>query len=326
LADPAHGNFANDRSLSAEDRETLLSWIDQGCPKGDAKDLPPEREFSKGWIIGKPDVVFTMPDEFKVPAKAGAKGIDYKIFVVETNFDEDRWIQAAEAKPGAREVVHHIIVYVAKKGDQPGKGPDGIGNGFLVGYAPGDMPAVFVPGTAKKLPKGGLLIFQMHYTPNGIEQTDRSSVGLAFAKEPPKLQVKTRAIAQKGLIIMPGANNYEAKSVSKFDEDVDLYSLLPHMHLRGKDFEYKAIYPDGKTETLLSVPRWDFGWQSNYRLVKPLRLPAGTKIECTAHFDNSADNLNNPNPKALVHWGEQTWDEMLIGFVDYAAAPKEEKK
>jgi peroxiredoxin/mono/diheme cytochrome c family protein len=326
LADPSHGKFANDRSLSAEDREALLAWIDQSCPKGDPKDLPPEREYSKGWVIGKPDMVFTMPDEFKVPAKAGAKGIDYQIFVVETKFDEDRWIQAAEARPGAREVVHHIIVYIASKDQQPGKGPDGIGNGFLVGYAPGDMPAVFTPGTAKKLPKGGMLIFQMHYTPDGVERTDRSSVGLVFAKEPPKLQVKTRAIAQKKLDIKPGADNYEAKSVTKFDDDVDLYSLLPHMHLRGKDFEYKAIYPDGKVETLLSVPRWDFGWQSNYRLVKPLRLPAGTRIECTAHYDNSANNPNNPDPKAQVRWGEQTWDEMLIGFVDYVPAPKEEKK
>jgi peroxiredoxin/mono/diheme cytochrome c family protein len=326
LADPAHGKFTNDRSLSAEDRETLLSWIDQGCPKGDPKDLPAEREYSKGWIIGKPDVVFDMPEEFKVPAKAGKDGIRYQIFAVPTNYDEDRWIQAVEARPGAREVVHHIIVYVAEKGKRPGQGRDGIGNGFLVGYAPGDMPAVFTPGTAKKLPKGGTLVFQMHYTPDGVERTDRSQVALIFAKEPPKIEVKTRAIAQQALVILPGANNYEAKSVSKFDDDVDLYSLLPHMHLRGKDFIYKAVYPDGKTETLLSVPRWDFNWQSNYRLAKPLRLPAGTKIECTAHFDNSSDNPNNPNPKSLVHWGEQTWDEMMIGFVDYAPAPKEEKK
>jgi peroxiredoxin len=325
-ADPEHGKFANDRSLSKDDRDTLLAWVAQGCPKGDPKDLPPEREFSKGWIIGKPDVVVTMPEAAKVPAKAGSDGIKYQFFMVETNYDEDRWIQAAEAKPGAREVVHHIIVYVAAPGKRPGRGPDGIGDGFLVGYAPGDMPAVFTPGTAKKLPKGGVLIFQMHYTPDGVERTDRSSVGLIFAKEPPKQEVKTRAVAQKGLVILPGADNYEAKSVTKFDDDVDLYSLLPHMHLRGKDFVYKAVYPDGKTETLLSVPRWDFNWQSNYRLAKPLRLPAGTKIECTAHFDNSKDNANNPNPKALVHWGEQTWDEMMIGFVDYAPAAKEEKK
>jgi hypothetical protein len=329
-ADPKHGKFSNDRSLSKEDRETVLAWVKQGCPKGDPKDLPPEREFAKGWLIGKPDVVFTMPAAASVLAKAGSEGIKYQYFAVETNFDEDRWIQAAEAKPGAREVVHHIIVYISpKKGQKPGDPAnrrDGIGNGFLVGYAPGDMPAVFAPGTAKKLPKGGVLIFQMHYTPDGIERTDRSSVGLVFAKEPPKQEVKTRGIAQQGLVILPGAHNYEAKSVAKFDEDVQLYSLLPHMHLRGKDFLYEAVYPDGKKETLLSVPRWDFNWQSNYRLERPLRLPAGTQIECTAHFDNSKDNPNNPNPKAVVHWGEQTWDEMMIGFVDYAAAPKEEKK
>ncbi len=328
-ADPAHGKFSNDRSLTQEDRDALLSWVEQGCPKGDPKDLPAERAFAKGWIIGKPDVVFTMPDEIKVPAKTDANGIKYKHVLVPTNFDEDRWVQAAEAKPGAREVVHHIIVYVAAKGQRPGAGGnprDGIGNGFLAAYAPGDMPAMFAPGTAKKLPKGATLVFQLHYTPNGVEQTDRSSIGLIFAKEPPAQEVKTRGIAQQLLFIPPGASNHEAKSVATFDEDVDLYSLLPHMHLRGKDFVYKAVYPDGKKETLLSVPHYDFNWQSNYRLVKPLRLPAGTKIECTAHFDNSSDNPNNPNAKALVHWGEQTWDEMLIGFVDYAPAPKVEKK
>jgi peroxiredoxin len=327
LADPAHGKFSNDRSLSKEDRETLLSWIDQGCPKGDPKDMPPERTFTEGWRIGKPDMVFTMSEEFTVPAKAGKGGIQYQNFVVPTNFEEDRWVQAVEAKPGAREVVHHIIVFVANRGGpEPGRGPDGFGNGFLVGYAPGDMPAVFPEGTAKKVTKGAVLIFQMHYTPDGVERKDRSSVALIFAKEPPKIEMKTRAITQKDLKITPGADNYEAKSISQFDKDVELYSLLPHMHLRGKDFVYNAIFPDGKSETLLSVPRWDFSWQSNYRYVKPLHLPAGTKVECTAHFDNSANNPNNPDPLAMVRWGEQTWDEMLIGFVDYAVAAKEEKK
>jgi peroxiredoxin len=318
-ADPRHGKFLNDRSLTKGERDTLLGWINQGCPKGDAKDAPAAKEFAAGWRIGKPDAVFTMPEEVTVPAKAPPRGIAYKYIVVRTNYAEDRWVQAAEAKPGARAVVHHIIVYVFKPGMKMKRDPhDGIGDGFLVAYAPGDMPLVLQPGQAKKLPKGAALVFQMHYTPNGVEQDDRSSVGLIFAKQPPKAEVRTRSIAQRWLSIPPGAANHEVKSVTTFDRDADLLSLMPHMHLRGKDFKYEVEFPDGRKEVLLSVPRYDFNWQSNYRLAKPLRLPAGTRIRCTAHFDNSADNPNNPNPKATVRWGDQTWDEMMIGFVDYA--------
>src|SRR5262249_17528459 len=162
--------------------------------KGDPKDLPPPREFAEGWRIGKPDAVFEIPQEYKVPAKAPARGVPYQYFIVRTDFPEDRWVQAAEARPGNRAVVHHIIVYVTEDGKRPANHEDRIGNGFLVGEAPGDMPAVYGPGMAKKLPKGGLLVFQIHYTPNGVEQNYRSSVGLIFAKEPPKLEVRTRGI------------------------------------------------------------------------------------------------------------------------------------
>lgn len=284
---------------------------------------PLAKTFPEGWMIGKPDAIFEMPTEYTVPASAGARGISYKYFTARTNFTEDRWVLAAEARPGAREVVHHIIVYVvdtsrAKGAGRPGAGPDGIGNGFLAAYAPGDMPLILKPGQAKKLPKGALLAFQMHYTPDGVERKDRSSVGLIFAKEPPKQEVRTKSIEQKFFAIPPGAKAHEVRSAKKFDQEVELISLLPHMHLRGKDFKYEVVYPDGKKETLLSVPKYDFNWQSNYRLVKPLRLPAGSRIECTAHFDNSAENFNNPNPKEFVMWGDQTWQEMMIGFVDYS--------
>ena len=321
LADPHFGKFQNDRSLSEADRATLLGWIEQGCPKGDPADLPPEKQFAEGWRIGKPDAVFTMAEEYTVPADAGPRGVKYQYFIVETHFDEDRWIQAAEAKPGNPAVVHHIIVYLVKPGlgglvrEKTG---DGIGDGFLTAFAPGELGTVLAPGQAKRLPKGAILAFQLHYTPNGVEQKDRSSVGLIFAKEPPKVEVRTRAITQKHLVIPAGDSNYEAKSETTFDQDADLLSFLPHMHLRGKDFRYEVVYPDGKRETLLSVPHYDFSWQSTYRLEKPLHLPAGTKIECTAHYDNSKDNLNNPDPDKTVRWGDQTWDEMMIGFVDYA--------
>jgi hypothetical protein len=300
-ADPKHGKFLNDRNLTKQERDTLLGWIDQGCPKGNLADLPPARKWPTGWTIGEPDVVFSMSQEFTVPAEAGNQGVRYRYFQVPTHFKEDRWVQAAECRPGAREVVHHIIVYVIDptKG-RTGDRSDDIGQGFLAVYAPGDMPLVLQPGQAKKIPKGAWLVFQMHYTPDGVERKDRSSIGLVFAKQPPKYDVRTRAITQRGLFIPPGAKNYEATSRTAFDRDVELFSLFPHMHLRGKDFQYIAVYPDGKQETLLSVPKYDFNWQSHYRLKQPLRLPAGTRIECTAHFDNSAANRNNPDPKMLV--------------------------
>jgi peroxiredoxin/mono/diheme cytochrome c family protein len=324
-ADPRFGHFSNDRSLSKADRATLLGWIEQGCPQGNPKDAPPPREFAQGWVIGKPDVVFTMQEAFTVPAKVEG-GIRYQHFIVPTKFTEDMWVQAAEAKPGNRAVVHHIIVFVMPPGMRRERlHEDSIGNGFLVGYAPGDMPAVFPAGTAKKIPKGAMLVFQMHYTPNGVEQDDRSSVGLIFTKEPPQREARTRSIDQRRFLIPPGDSNYEVKSATTFTKDAELLSLMPHMHLRGKDFEYQVVYPDGKRETLLRVPRYDFNWQSNYRLEKPLPLPAGTRIECTAHFDNSKDNPNNPDPKAAVRWGEQTWEEMMIGFVDYTYTGEEKK-
>jgi peroxiredoxin len=321
-ADPKHDSFANDRRLSADEKKTLLGWIEQGCPKGDEKDLPEAKKFPEGWMIGKPDVVFTMPQAYTVPASAPRNGVRYQNFSVPTSFDEDRWIVAAEARPGNRAVVHHILVCVRPPAGRAIDRRDGIGSGLLVAFAPGDMPLMLPPGSAKKIPKGSTIRFQMHYTPNGIEQDDRSSVGLIFAREPPREEVRTRAIAQQWLAIPAGAANHEVRSTSRFDEDAVLYSLMPHMHLRGKDFRYEVVYPDDKREVILSVPHYDFGWQSIYRFAKPLKLPAGSRIECTAHFDNSPGNPNNPDPKKTVFWGEQTWEEMMIGFVDYAYAGK----
>ncbi|HZU38011.1 MAG TPA: redoxin family protein [Gemmataceae bacterium] len=315
-ADPRYGHFSNDRRLSKQERETLLTWIDDGCPRGDDRDLPPARAFSGDWRIGKPDVVFKMPRPFTVPARA-TNGIRYQHFTVPTNFKEDVWIQAAEAHPGNRAVVHHIIVYVIEPGKMRQRGEDRIGKGFLVGYAPGDMPAQFPVGTGKRIPKGAYLVFQMHYTPNGTTQTDCSSVGLIFAPKPPKYTMRTRSIMNPRFAIPAGDSAYKVVSATTFRQDAMLYSLLPHMHLRGKSFSYRAIFPDGKEQMLLSVPRWDFNWQSNYRLAQPLKLPAGTRIECTAFYDNSINNPNNPDPSKIVRWGDQTWEEMMIGFADY---------
>jgi peroxiredoxin len=315
-ADPKHGAFVNDRRLSREERDRLLAWIDGGLAKGDDRDLPPARKFPEGWRIGKPDVVLEMPVEYTVPPKTERKSIRYQYFVVPTNFKEDVWVQAAEARPGNRKVVHHIIVYVRN----PGQGRsrlDGIGSGFLAPYAPGDMPSIFPEGSAKKIAKGATLIFQMHYTPVGTEEKDRSSVGLIFSKKPPKYEVRTRSIDNRWLLIPPGAANHRVLSSTVLRQDALLLSLLPHMHLRGKSFEYRAVFPDGKEQVLLKVPAYDFNWQTVYRLKEPLPLPAGTRINCTAYFDNSEKNRNNPDPKKWVRWGDQTWEEMMIGFIDY---------
>jgi peroxiredoxin len=309
-----HGQFANERALTKAEYDTLLKWIELGCPKGDDRDLPAPRQFADTWTIGKPDVVIDMGTDFDVPAKAPPRGVRYQYFAAKTSFDEDKWVQAAECKPGQRAVVHHIIAYVNKNKEAS----DPLGSGMLAAYAPGDLGSVYPPGAAKRLPKGATIQFQMHYTPNGVACKDRSSVALVFAKEPPKVEVKTRAISNFFFTIPPNDANFEVKSLWSLPKDAVIYSLLPHMHLRGKDFKYDVVYPDGKTVTILNVPRYDFGWQATYHLKQPLKLPAGTQIKCFAHFDNSKNNPWNPDPTAKVIFGEQTWEEMMIGFIDFA--------
>jgi peroxiredoxin/mono/diheme cytochrome c family protein len=318
-ADPRYGQFSNDRRLSKEDRETLLSWLDHGTPRGDDKDLPPARRFSADWTIGKPDLIVKMPRAYAVPAKTPKGGIPYQYFTVDPGFKEDRWIQRAEARPGAAAVVHHIVLFIVPRGEL--LNPDAPG-AVLCGTAPGDMPLDLPVGLAKKVPAGARLIFQMHYTPNGKAYRDQSSVGLIFAKEPPRHRLLTKPIYNPSFLtrfdkIPAGADNYKIEAEHVFTEDSHLLHFMPHMHLRGKDFLYEAIYPDGKKETLLYVPRYDFGWQSVYRLAKPLAMPKGSKLHCLAHFDNSAKNPNNPDPKQTIYWGDQTWEEMMIGWIDY---------
>jgi hypothetical protein len=318
-ADPHYGKFSNDRRLKKEDLEALLAWIDTGMEPGDKKDLPPERTYADGWVIGKPDVIFELPKEVDVPANGT---VPYQFFSTPTNFKEDVWVQAAEARPGNRAVVHHIIVSFRdpKHRDRQNAGRGGqMGDGFLVGTAPGDMPLVLPPGVARKIPAGSDLIWQMHYTPNGKPGKDRSQVGLVFykGKEPPKYNAQTLGIMNGSFAIPPGAANHKVEAEWTAPRDTLLLSLIPHMHLRGKDFEYTLTYPDGRSEKLLSVPHYDFNWQLAYREEQPLLLPKGSTIHCTAHFDNSAANKANPDPKKEVTWGDQTWEEMMIGFVDF---------
>jgi peroxiredoxin len=318
-ADPRYGKFANDRSLSAEERRTLLAWIDQGLAKGDDRDLPPPPTFPKDWGIGKPDLVVTMPKAFDVPARKPKGGIPYQYFTVDPGFKEDRWVVRAEARPGAPEVVHHIVLFIQPKGEF--FNPEGPGN-VLCGTAPGDMPLVLPQGTAKKVPAGARLVFQMHYTPNGKAQSDRSSVGLVFGRQKPRHRILTRPIYPPRFImrldrIPAGADNHRMESDFDFPQAGHIIAFMPHMHLRGKDFLYEARHPDGKKETLLLVPRYNFNWQSVYRCVEPVAMPKGSTLHCVAHFDNSAKNPSNPDPTRTLSWGDQTWEEMMIGWIDY---------
>jgi peroxiredoxin len=310
-ADPRYGHFANDRSLSPKERATVLAWVAQGSPLGNAADVPPPRDFPQGWTIGKPDVVFEIPEPYYVPAQGV---VAYVHFVVPTNFTEEKWIQAAEAVPGDRSAVHHIVVYLldpTKTGERGRPRPI-----HFCGYAPGDLPTVLPPGTAKRIPVGVNLLFQIHYTPNGKVRKDRSRVGLIFAKTKPTREAFTIGVANTDFLLQPHKDNVAVASSFVVPTDVRLLSFLPHMHLRGKDFKYSITRPGESSQVVLSVPSYDFAWQTYYVLSEPISLPKGSRIDCQAHFDNSEKNPYNPDPSQLVRWGEQTFEEMMIGYMD----------
>ena len=345
FADEHYGKFSNDRSLPQADIDTLVNWVDAGSPAGKAADAPKPIDWVEGWRIGKPDVVLSMPVAFSVPASGT---IDYQYIVVPTGFTEDKYVQMAEARPGNPAVVHHILTFIREPGNpwlrnlkpgvpfdareaekeaaenasrnpraQQGRGQQAISFGDNVaGYAPGTMPDILKPGEAKLIPAGSDIIFQVHYTANGTAGTDISKLGLVFAKGPVEKRVLSLAVTTANFAIPPGDPNYEVKARMTLQQDATLINMLPHMHFRGKDFTYRVTYPSGESETLLEVPHYDFNWQLTYELAKPKVLPKGTVIDCVAHYDNSPNNRFNPDPTKEVHYGEQTWEEMMFGFFD----------
>ena len=318
-SDPAVGHWANDRRMTRKEIDTIVAWVDAGAKEGNPKDLPAMPKFSSGWQIGEPDVIFHMPSEFTVPAQGS---VSYQHFRVPTNFKEDRYVQAMEARAGNLAVVHHIVIYVREPGQKRSKRLD-LGEGLLGALSPGQTPFMAQPGMAKLIKAGSDLIFQMHYTPNGKETKDRSYVGLVFAKEPVEKVITTTAAFDVRFVIPPGAANHEIKATYEFEQDSQIISFMPHMHLRGKDITYKAAYPGGRSETLLHIPAYHFNWQVYYYPKRALEMPKGTRIEVIAHYDNSAKNRLNPDPTKEVRFGEQTWDEMMNGFFDYVViAPK----
>jgi peroxiredoxin len=316
-ADPQYGKFRNDRRLSSEEKKLIHNWVKAGAPEGDPRDLPSLPVFTTGWQLpSKPDLIVPMRSEpFPVPAEGAVR---YQYFVTNPGLTEEKWIKAIEVQPGNRAVVHHILVFAYTPGK--GRGLRGAGiNGFLGAYVPGLRALPFPEGMAKRLPAGSRLVFQVHYTPNGSPQKDISRVGFIFTDpEKIKYEVRTTSAVNRFFRIPPGAANYQVEASRSLDGEVLLLGMTPHMHLRGKAFRYQAEFRDGKKEVLLDVPTYDFNWQTSYRLAEPLKLPAGTRIHGIAHFDNSEDNLNNPDPTRTVRWGDQTWDEMMIGYFDIA--------
>jgi hypothetical protein len=339
-----HCRFSNDRSLSQTEIDTLVAWVDGGAKQGNPKDAPPAREFASGWQMGKPDVVFEMAKEFHVPASGK---VEYMWMMVPTGFTEDKWVQGIEVRPGNRQVVHHVVVYSREPGSTYAKNyqrneffeyigevirtPRRKGRTMISSldepdhlqvWAPGADPVVFPPGRARLIKAGSDIVFQLHYTTTGTPGSDRSRIGLIFAKEAPKERVKTVGLTNKTRIeIPPGQANYPVESRVEVIKPVTLVSIMPHMHLRGSAFEMQATYPNGESEVLLRVPKYRFHWQTTYYLQEPKPLPVGTILTSNAVFDNSANNPDNPDPSATVKQGLQSWEEMMAAVVEVAFDP-----
>jgi hypothetical protein len=332
-ADPHVGKFSNDWSLSDVQIHTLSAWVDGGAVEGNPAEGPAVKTFVEGWNIGKPDYTVEMP-AFPVPASGV---VDYQYIVIPSGLTEDKWVQAAELRPTMRQAVHHVVVFVREKGSpwlkdaQPGvpyvppsnqqfANTLGGGNDVMTIYTPGMAPDAWTPGMAKMIPAGADFVFQLHYTPNGKAGSDQSKLGLTFATAPVERRVITMAAIDFQLKSPPGEADHVSNARTPNFYDSTLISFFPHMHVRGKSFTYEVVMPNGDRQKLLNVPKYDFNWQFSYRLATPIDLPPGAKIECTAVFDNSVNNPANPDPKATVKCGEQTSEEMMIGFYDLAVS------
>ena len=323
-ADPHYGSFVNERSLTPDQAQTLVRWVEQGSPRGEGDDPlavkppPPAQE----WPLGQPDFVVKFPKEQQI----SASGVfDYRYITARSPIQSNAWLRAAVVKPGNKKVVHHILVLVATAEELQNRrmrqGNGGGINGYFSAYVPGYQAVPFPEGSGKFLAAGSLLIFQVHYTATGKPETDQSEIGLYLCPEKPALELKTRSAFNVRFQIPPGAPNEETEAEFQFKKDALLYDMSPHMHLRGSWFTYEAVYPDGKKEMLLSVPHYDFKWQHLYRLAQPKRLPAGTRLICRGAHDNSPQNPDNPDASQTVGFGDQTFNEMFIGYFNYTDAP-----
>jgi len=344
FADPCCGRFSNDTSLSPAQIQTIANWVASGTPAGDPRNAPPGRHWTEGWNIRQPDLVLRMPVPVNIPE---AGDVEYTYEIVPTNFREGKWVQMAQMRPTARDHVHHAVVYVRPPESTWLRGaPVGVPftastlhdphlmheahattSDLLLVYAPGSSPESFPQGMAKYVPAHSDLIFQMHYTTNGKSARDQTSVGMVFASEAPNQRVLTLQLAnERDMIPIPAnTDNYRVEVHGTLPNDALLLSFFPHMHLRGKKFEYNLVRADGSRETLLRV-HYDFYWQLSYILAQPRFLPQGTKLEAVAWYDNSKNNPHNPDPNSPVQWGDQTYNEMMVGFFDVAVPASMDKE
>ena len=305
--------WAHDRSLSDADRNDLTSWLKGSHTEGNSSDAPVPRKFANEWTIGEPDYVVQIPKPIDIKATGT---MPYQFVKTETTLDEDKWVQGYEILPTDRSVVHHVLVNVHEKGT--GRVQDreeGIG-GYWAAYVPGNAGQMYPDGFAKKLPAGATVSFQIHYTPSGVATQEQLKMGLIFAKSEPKYEVITIPLADPDLNIPPHAANHVETITRPVPTDISVMAYMAHMHVRGKSFNFELTTPDGKTETLLDIPRYDFNWQLRYDYLEPKVLPKGSRVKVTAVFDNSENNPANPDPTKTVHWGQQTYEEMLIGYVE----------
>ncbi len=324
FADPQHGEFVEDPTLTEDEIATIQRWVDAGAPAGDLAKAPAPPTYSSEWKLGEPDAIFTAP-EYIVPDEVEDH---YKWLQVENPLDEDRWIRAIEVHPGFIEVVHHQLTYLAPPDatlETLQSTAGALDRVFVGGWGPGVAPLQFAPEHGMLMPANSTMFFQMHYhkTPGpGTGGPDQTKIGLYFYDEEPENEVTTLWLVDPALNIPPGEANYASSSSFTTEHEAILFDYTPHMHLRGKSMKFTAEYPNGETEVLLDVPKYDFNWQLTYTPREPKVLPAGTTIKVDARFDNSADNPANPDPTATIRFGEKTTDEMMVGFIHYSFTDK----
>jgi hypothetical protein len=312
--DPEKNPWANDCSLSTRDKADLFAWLDSSDrPAGNEAESPLKRPPNTEWSIGRPDLILTLSRAYDIKADGF---MPYVFDVIHTDIPEDSWVTAYEILPSERDVVHHVIVQVHQKGAAPRDREEGAA-GFWAAYVPGNGAHIYPQGFARKLPAGARVSFQIHYTPSGRAKTERLRMGLVFAKSAPQYEVRTTAVANPKLAIPAGAPNHVETRTQQVPFDMPVLSLMAHMHVRGKAFHYEVTYPGGQTETLLNIPRYNFNWQIRYDLKRPKLIPRGSTLKITAAYDNSPANKANPDPTKLVRWGQQTIDEMMIGYMEY---------
>jgi hypothetical protein len=336
FADPDIGHFANDRKLSAADIKTLVEWVDGGAPEGNPKSKPATRQWTVGWNL-KPDVIYEMPKAYSIPPGGM---LDYIYILLPAKFSSNTWVIDGEIQPGNRSAVHHASVIVRPPGSawlkdaKPGEPhiPPKTGevaftnfnsrNDWLMGYVPGMAPQRnFSPdkGAGRMIPAGSDIFLEIHYTGTGKASEDRTKVGLVLAKEPPGKQLLNLVLYDNNFVIPPNVSDHTAKTWAILNEPVTLVYMQPHLHLRGAKMDIKVTYPDGRSEMLLRVSRYNYQWQLIYIRDKPLKLPRGTRIDAIATWDNSANNRSNPDPSQTVRAGQQAWDEMLVSIFGVTA-------